>query len=52
VKTPVIAERGWFGRRFAGMGDMDVNDPMRRPGLAEEIVSALEARTWWSRYGL
>ncbi len=46
VRTPVIAERGWFGRRSllaSGIGGTN---------LAEDVVSALEARAWWARYGL
>ena len=44
VRTPVIAERSWFARRlpFASAG----------PSFAEDVVSALEARAWWARYGL
>ncbi len=52
VKTPVIADRGWLGRRLAGVGETELSDPMRRTGLAEELVSALEARAMWSRFGL
>ena len=52
VKTPVIAERGWLSRRLAGSGEMELSDLMRRPGLGEEILSALEARALWSRFGL
>jgi serine protease SohB len=52
VKTPVIAERGWLARRFSATGEMELTDLIRRPGLAEELVSALEARALWSRFGL
>jgi serine protease SohB len=52
VKTPVIAERGWLARRFSGTGEMELSDLMRRPGLGEEVLSALEARALWSRFGL
>ena len=52
VKTPVIAERGWLARRFSGTGEMELSDLMRRPGLGEEMLSALEARALWSRFGL
>jgi serine protease SohB len=48
VLTPVVStERGLFGRRTPG-----VSDPWQRPGLAEDLVSALEARAIWGRYGL
>ena len=46
VVTPLIAaERGLLGRRTPGVG-------FAPPGLPEEIVSALEARALWARYGL
>jgi serine protease SohB len=49
VVTPLIsAGRGWFGRVQPG-----VLDPLLgRADFAEEIVSALEARALWARYGL
>jgi serine protease SohB len=44
VYTPLItAERGLLGRRALGVGDV---------GLAEDMISALEARALWARYGL
>jgi serine protease SohB len=47
VLMPLIAERGWFGRRVPGVsGSLNVS------GLTEDVVSALEARAWWARYGL
>lgn len=53
VFTPLIApERGFFGRRLRGIGMAEVGQLWSRPGFAEEIVSALEARALWSRYGL
>lgn len=48
VVTPLIAERGWFGRRVPGVGI----DPLMRPGLADALVSAIEERAIWARYGL
>jgi len=33
---------------FLGIG---LDDALTRPGLAEEIVSAIEARALWSRFG-
>jgi signal peptide peptidase SppA len=49
VVTPLISgPRNWFGRVQPG-----VLDPFGRPaGLAEEAISALEARALWARYGL
>jgi serine protease SohB len=44
VFTPLItAERSLFGRRAFGVGGL---------GLAEDMISALEARALWARYGL
>jgi signal peptide peptidase SppA len=49
VVTPLIsAPRGWFGRVQPGV----LEPLLHRSGLAEEIVSALEARALWARYGL
>jgi len=51
VRTPLImAERSLFGRRMPGVGLSDVLGG--RPGLADDFISALEARALWSRYGL
>ena len=50
--TPLIsAERGWFGRRVAGVagGGLMQGMPM---GLADDLISALEARAIWARFGL
>jgi serine protease SohB len=48
VATPLIsAERGWFGRRVPGVWRGEVP-----AGLAEDLISALEARALWGRYGL
>ena len=46
------AERGLFGRLRPGVDAVGVDELLRRPSLAEDIVSALEARALWSRYGL
>jgi len=52
VTTPLIsAERGWFGRRAQGI-EAGAFAPFSGVGFAEEIVSALEARALWARYGL
>jgi len=52
VRTPLIAaERGLFGRRIPGIGERS-DAAWERPGLAENVVSALEARALWARYGL
>src|ERR1700733_14522351 len=50
VVTPLIAaERGFLGRRVYGVGDAAAGIQF---GLAEDIISALEARAIWARYGL
>ncbi|HEX2655274.1 MAG TPA: S49 family peptidase [Xanthobacteraceae bacterium] len=52
VATPLIsADRGLFGRRIPGVGSF-FDRVWQGPGLAEDVVSALEARAYWSRYGL
>jgi len=53
VITPLVpGERSFLGRRLAGIGLGGVDVLASRPGLAEEIISALEARAIWARYGL
>jgi serine protease SohB len=52
VLTPLIqAERGLFGRRLRGVAGSGL-DLWTRPGFADDLVSALEARALWARYGL
>jgi signal peptide peptidase SppA len=49
VAMPLVtAERRLFGRRVAGVGGGE----FMPGGLAEDIISALEARALWARYGL
>jgi serine protease SohB len=51
VHTPLIsAERSLFGRRLPGVSLADV--VTRQPGLADDLISALEIRALWGRYGL
>jgi serine protease SohB len=46
VRTPLIsAERSFLGRRLPGIDTL-------APGLANDMISALEERAIWSRYGL
>ncbi len=53
VVTPLVsAARGWFGRAQPGVGALGLDGLLRRPDLAEEVISALEARALWARYGL
>jgi serine protease SohB len=51
VSIPLVAaDRGFLGRRLRGVaGAPGLGDT---PGLAEEFLSALEARALWARYGL
>jgi serine protease SohB len=49
VLTPLIsAERSLFRRRAFGVGRSE----LMPSGLAEDIISALETRALWARYGL
>ena len=51
VYTPLIsAERTLFGRRLSGVNLVDAL--AGHPGFADDLVSALEARALWGRYGL
>lgn len=51
VRTPVIAtERGFLGRRLMGAR---LSDMVRgRGSFADDVLTALEERALWSRYGL
>ncbi len=50
VKMPLISDRGLFGRSRPGVAICGFG--AEGPGLAEEALSALEARAVWARYGL
>ena len=51
VRTPLIsAERSLFGRRTPGVSL--ANALTDHPGLADDLISALEARAIWSHYGI
>jgi len=53
VLTPLVAPaRGWFGRVQPGVGAADFDNLLRGGDFAEQIISALEARALWTRYGL
>ena len=53
VVTPMItAERGFLGRRILGVARSDAMQAVAGLGLAEDLISALEARAIWARYGL
>jgi serine protease SohB len=52
VSTPLVsAERGLFGRRIPGLGER-IGEGPEHASLAEDVISALEARALWARYGL
>src|SRR5215470_20339250 len=51
VHTPLIsAERSLLGRRLPGVGRADAFGG--QSGLADDLISALEVRAMWGRYGL
>jgi signal peptide peptidase SppA len=51
VVTPLVSPaRGWFGRVQPGVSALD--SVLRSGNFAEEIISALETRAHWARYGL
>jgi signal peptide peptidase SppA len=65
VQTPLIsAERGWFGRRAQGVSGFGIDrlgadgygdlseEFWNRPGLVDEILSTIETRAIWARFGL
>lgn len=52
VRIPLIADRGWFGRRVPGVGTGQLEQALMNMDLAESALSAIEARALWARYGL
>src|ERR1700751_2033986 len=53
VVPPLVAPaRGWFGRLQPGVGTTDLDSMPRAADFAEEVISALETRALWARYGL
>jgi serine protease SohB len=53
VSTPLVTpERSLFGRPRSGLNADGLDRFLQSSGLAEDVVSALEARTMWARYGL
>jgi serine protease SohB len=50
VRTPlIVGKRSLFGREVPGVS---LGDALAKAGLADDLVSALEARALWSQYGL
>jgi serine protease SohB len=55
VRTPLIAERGFFGRRVPGVGasvGAGLSALWGEANLAEDVIATLETRALWARYGL
>jgi serine protease SohB len=53
VVTPLVSPaRGWLGRVQPGVGATEWDGFLHRPNFAGEVISALEARALWARYGL
>jgi serine protease SohB len=52
VILPLIADRGWFGRRVPGIGSRVLSGLASGDGIAEDFLSAAESRAIWARYGL
>jgi serine protease SohB len=55
VRTPLIADRGFFGRRVPGVGagvGAGLSSLWGQANLAEDVIAALETRALWARYGL
>ncbi|MBI4273858.1 MAG: S49 family peptidase [Rhizobiales bacterium] len=50
VMTPLISERSFFGRPTPGVASWRRDTVY--PSLGEDIVSAIETRALWARYGL
>jgi serine protease SohB len=52
VETPLVQEkRNLFGRTTPGV-TASFDGLLDRPGLTDELISSLEARALWARYGL
>ena len=56
VMTPLVSpERGWFGRRTPGVAEAMPLAGLASglaPNLVADVISAIEARAMWARYGL
>src|SRR5216683_72367 len=53
VATPLVsAERSLFGRRIPGVGANYLGELWGGTGFADDVLSAIEARALWARYGL
>jgi serine protease SohB len=52
LRMPMVAERSSFGRRLLGMTESHSGLLANGSNFAEDLVSTLEARALWARYGL
>jgi serine protease SohB len=56
VMMPLVSpERGWFGRRPSGVAEATLLPGLASglaPNLVADVISAIEARALWARYGL
>jgi serine protease SohB len=52
LRMPMVAERSSFGRRLLGMTESHSGLLANGSNFAEGLVSTLEARALWARYGL
>jgi hypothetical protein len=54
MTLPVPAERSLFGRRSQGVAGFapEALAGIAQGGLADDVLSALEARALWARFGL
>jgi serine protease SohB len=53
VVTPLVAPaRGLFGRQTPGVQAAGIEELWNGTRLAEDVISAVEARALWARYGL
>jgi serine protease SohB len=56
MMPPIPSERSLFGRRTPGVAGIAREEFLDRaidqPGLIDDIISAIEARAIWARYGL
>lgn len=52
VETPLVAPKtSLFGRALPGVG-AELSGLLDRPALTDELISSLETRAMWARYGL
>jgi signal peptide peptidase SppA len=53
VSMPLVAtERGWFGRRAQGVGAGGIGAFWTNATFADDVISAIETRALWARFGL